>query len=66
MHLQPGDWVRSESGEIGRVVHTARLSVFVRIEEGPQAEHVQAFLLSQLTRIEPPQKPNGPTLPSYV
>lgn len=27
--LQPGDWVQTDSGEVGRVVHISRLTVFV-------------------------------------
>jgi hypothetical protein len=52
-----GEWVRTESGEIGRVVHTARLTVFVQMEADPQEATVKAFLESQLTRIEPPGEP---------
>lgn len=61
MELQPGDWVRTESGEVGTVVHMARLSVYVQIQGEPKPESVKAFLLSQLTRIDPPQEPSGPT-----
>jgi hypothetical protein len=61
MELQPGDWVRTESGEVGTVVHTARLSVYVQVSGEPNPENVKAFLLSQLTRIDPPQEPSGPT-----
>ena len=61
MNLQPGDWVRAESGEVGKVVHMARLSVFVQIEGESKESTLKAFLLSQLTRIDPPQTPVGPT-----
>jgi preprotein translocase subunit YajC len=61
MELQPGDWVRTESGEVGTVVHTARLSVYVRLNGEPKPENVKVFLMSQLTRIDPPQEPSGPT-----
>jgi hypothetical protein len=49
-----GEWVRTESGEVGRVVHTARLTVFVQMEGDPKEATVKAFLESQLTRIESP------------
>ena len=53
-HFNAGEWVRTESGEVGRVVHTARLTVFVQMESDPTEATVKAFLESQLTRIEPP------------
>lgn len=52
MELQPGDWVRAESGEVGRVVHTARMSVFVELEGEPKEATLKAYLLSQLTKID--------------
>lgn len=63
MNLQPGDWVRTESGEVGTVVHAHRLSVFVRLQGEQTPENVKAFLESELTRIDPPQEPCGPTTP---
>ena len=60
MTLQPGDWVRAETGEVGKVVHIARLSVFVQIEGESKESTLKAFLQSQLTRIDPPQPPAGP------
>jgi hypothetical protein len=61
MTLQPGDWVRAETGEVGKVVQMARLSVFVQIEGESKESTLKAFLQSQLTRIDPPQPPAGPT-----
>jgi hypothetical protein len=52
--LQAGDWVRADSGEIGRVVHTTRLSAFVQMAGGAPESTVRAFLVSQLTKIDPP------------
>jgi hypothetical protein len=52
-----GEWVRTETGEVGRVVHSARLTVFVQMEAEPAEATVKAFLESQLTRIEPPSEP---------
>ena len=63
MSSQPfsaGDWVRTETGEVGRVVHTARLTVFVQVEGEPNEATVKAFLESQLTRIEPPAQEGPP------
>ena len=50
MELQAGEWVKTESGEVGKVVHTSRLTVFVAIPDPPKADRVEAFLESQLTR----------------
>jgi hypothetical protein len=50
-----GEWVRTEMGEVGRVVHTARLTVFVQLEGESADATVKAFLESQLTKIEPPE-----------
>lgn len=60
MTLEPGEWVRTESGEVGTVVHTARLSVFVQLATELGPESVKAYLVSELTRIDPPQSPGGP------
>ena len=50
MELQVGEWVKTESGEVGKVVHTSRLTVFVAIPDPPKPDRVEAFLGSQLTR----------------
>ena len=50
MELQVGEWVKTESGEVGKVVHTSRLTVFVAIPDPPKTDRVEAFLESQLTR----------------
>ena len=50
MELQAGEWVKTESGEVGTVVHTSRLTVFVAIPDPPKPDRVEAFLESQLTR----------------
>jgi hypothetical protein len=52
--LTPGDWVRAETGEVGRVVHIARLTVFVQLDAEPTNSTLKAFLESQLTKIDPP------------
>jgi hypothetical protein len=60
-----GEWVRTDSGEVGKVVYTARLTVFVQLEGDPADATVKAFLESQLTRIEPPDLGAGrESLPS--
>jgi hypothetical protein len=53
MALQPGDCVKTETGEVGKVVHISRLTVFVAIAAAGEAEHVAAYLESQLTKLEP-------------
>lgn len=58
-----GEWVRTDLGEVGRVVHTARLTVFVQLEADPAEATVKAFLESQLTRIDPPEQTPGADAP---
>jgi hypothetical protein len=53
---QAGDWVRVDTGETGTVVHTTRLTAFVKIDGEPAEATVQAFLLSQLIKIDPPAR----------
>ncbi len=52
--LKAGDWVCADSGEIGEVVHTTRQTAFLQLEGEPVEKTMRAFLLSQLTKIEPP------------
>jgi hypothetical protein len=54
MELQAGEWVKTESGEVGKVVHISRLTIFVAIPDPPRPDRVEAFLASQLTRAERP------------
>jgi hypothetical protein len=54
MKLQPGDWVRAETGEVGKVVHISRLTVFVAVAVPDKEDRVEAFLESDLTKIDPP------------
>jgi hypothetical protein len=54
MALQSGDWVRTEAGDVGRVVYISRLTAFVQIEPPPQDKRLKAFLTSTLTKIDPP------------
>jgi hypothetical protein len=52
MALQPGDWVRTKSGEVGKVVHSSRLTVFVAFAQPGKVDHIEAHLESQLTKID--------------
>ena len=54
LQLNPGDRVRTESGEIGKVVHISRLSVFVALPVDGEADRIEAFLESTLSKLEPP------------
>lgn len=60
MNLQEGDWVRTETGEIGKIVHIHRLSAFVDLHAESNVHDVKAFLLSALTKTEPPKQENTP------
>jgi hypothetical protein len=54
MELKPGDCVRTETGEEGKVVHIDRLTVFVKFATPDEPHDIRAFLKSTLMRIEPP------------
>ena len=54
MDLQCDEWVRTETGEVGKVVHINRLTVFVAVMVPGEADRIEAFLESQLTKIERP------------
>jgi hypothetical protein len=56
VELKPGDWVRSESGEVGRIVHISRLTVFVDVRVAGKDNRITAFLQSQLKRIPAPDR----------
>jgi hypothetical protein len=58
MELQEGDWVRTESGEIGEVVHIYRLSAFLHLKGQGNDKEIKSFLLSTLTKIEPQNNDN--------
>jgi hypothetical protein len=55
MELQPDDLVKTESGEVGKVVYIDRLTVFVAIIMPGEVDRINAFLESQLTKIESPE-----------
>ena len=53
MNFQVGDYVTTQTGLHGRIIHVARMSAFVELDlEG--GKDVMSFLLSELTRIDPP------------
>ena len=56
MELQPGDYVKTISGDVGKVVHISRLNVFVAFAFPGRDDLVQAYLASQLTKIERPER----------
>jgi hypothetical protein len=62
--LQAGDDVRTESGEVGKIVHISQLTVFVAFRDPGQPERILAFLESQLTRVDPPRAGAGEPLPA--
>ena len=51
MKLQPGDWVKTNRGEVGKVVHISRLTVFVALPDPPKPDRIEAFLESQLQKV---------------
>ena len=54
MELQVGEWVKTESGEVGKVVHISRLTVFVAHLVPCKEDRIEAYLESQLTTIVRP------------
>lgn len=62
MDLQRGDWVKTESGQVGKIAHISRLTVFVAFDDAGN-ERVDAFLESQLTKTTPPSRPDDPPPP---
>jgi hypothetical protein len=54
MELKQNDWIKTDSGEIGQVVHISRLTVFVAVPDALNPHQICAFLESQLVRVEPP------------
>ena len=44
MELKRDDWVKTESGETGKVVHISRLTVFVAIMVACKEDRMEAFL----------------------
>jgi preprotein translocase subunit YajC len=59
MKLQPGDCVKTESGEVGKVVRVSRLTVFVAIPERGKVDSIKAFIESQLAKVEKPPDAAG-------
>jgi hypothetical protein len=64
MELKPGDWVKTDSDLKGRVVHVSRLSAFVEVHLEGGIE-ILPFLLSELTKIDPPDSPQSTKAPNH-
>jgi hypothetical protein len=56
MELKVGDWVRTKDGHGGKILLISRLSAFIDIQ-GHDEMRTRPYLLSELTRIEPPNEP---------
>jgi hypothetical protein len=48
--------VKTERGEVGKIVHISRLTVFAALPDAPKPDRVEAFLESQLTKTERPDR----------
>jgi preprotein translocase subunit YajC len=57
--LETGDWVRAVSGQIGKIILISRLTAFVDVRHG-ETTHTKTFLLSELTKIDPPPEKRPP------
>jgi preprotein translocase subunit YajC len=53
--LQRGDWVRANSGTVGRITHVSRLSAFVYVRRNGST-YIASIQLSELTKIDGPQR----------
>jgi hypothetical protein len=53
MELKQGDCVRTETGEVGKIVFIDRLTAFVSFTTPGKQHDIRAFLLSTLTLDEP-------------
>ena len=58
MQFEPGQWVRTDKGDVAKVIHISRLSVFVELQ-GDKAGKVESHLMSQVTKIESPDNPEA-------
>jgi hypothetical protein len=59
MDLKKGDWVKTDTGEVGRVMMVYQVSAFVEVHSEGEHARVISYLTSQLTKIDPPQRPTG-------
>ena len=51
MDIKHGELVKTETGDVGKVVHISRLTVFVAFEVLGN-ERIEPFLASQLTKVD--------------
>jgi hypothetical protein len=58
--LDIGDRVRTNEGDVGTVVHIAKLTVFVQFDAENDDARLKSFLASQLIRIDRPSPPTRP------
>jgi len=56
MTLQTGNWVKTQNGEVGKIVHVSGLTVFAALPDVPKSDRVEAFLESQLTKTKRPDR----------
>jgi hypothetical protein len=58
--LDIGDRVRTDEGDVGTIVHIAKLTVFVQFDAENDEAPLKSYLASQLIRVDPPSPPTGP------
>jgi hypothetical protein len=54
MALAKGDWVRTDTGEVGKIVLVNRVSAFILIPAEGKDTTLVSYLISRLTKIAPP------------
>lgn len=52
MELKRDVWVKTQSGEVGKVVHVSHLTVFVAHLVPCKDDRIEAYLVSQLTKVD--------------
>jgi hypothetical protein len=59
MTLEKGDWVRTDTGEEGKIDLVNRVSAFVEIPAKGKDAPLVSYLISTLTKIAPPESHNN-------
>jgi hypothetical protein len=63
MELMSGEYVQTQTGEVGKVILIDRLTVFVSFATPSLPHDIRAFLKSELTKIDPPSAGESPPVP---
>jgi hypothetical protein len=53
--LETGDWVKTDSGELGKVIVIDHLAAFIEFKPPGEDGIIKHLLISTLTRVGPPE-----------